>query len=103
MAMPVKPKTLKISFGKRFSDARKQGLSTFTWTKAQGGNGKRFSTKTKEEVGKKGTKKEIGKLKTKKKTALKKVKGFKAKSKIRKTFRKAKKSTKANNKALRGY
>ena len=103
MAMAKKPKTLKMTFGQRFKDAKKSGVATFTWTKAQGGDGKRYTTKTKDEVSKKGTKASVSKLKKKKRADVKKAKGFKAKRKIRKAFRKAKRTVKKSNKKARSY
>ena len=55
-----------MTFGQRFKAAKKSGVATFTWTKAQGGDGKRYTTKTKDEVSKKGTKASVSKLKKKK-------------------------------------
>lgn len=103
MAMAKKPKTLQMTFGQKFKAAKKSGVATFTWTKAQGGDGKRYTTKTKDEVSKKGTKASVRKLKTKKKAAVKEATSMKGRMAARKAFRKSKRKLKKGNKVARNY
>ena len=95
--MSTKNKKTGLTFGEAFKNARKAGRSSFMF------NGKPFSTKTKDEVGKKNTRAAAKAARKKGRVAAKGAKGVKAKMAARKAGRMAARKIKKGNKALRKY
>tara|TARA_Y100000768_G_scaffold189863_1_gene142216 strand:+ start:569 stop:862 length:294 start_codon:yes stop_codon:yes gene_type:complete len=96
MAMAKAPKR-NLTFGQKFKNARKLGKANFMH------NGKKYSTKTKEEVAKKATRKKARGIRKKARTIGRKYKNSSVKSRMamRKTGRKIARRVKRTNKALR--
>ena len=96
-AGPTKSKKKVMTFGQTFAKNRKEGKATFTY------KGKKYSTKTKEEVSKKATRKTV---RTKKKVVRKATKlgsgvGLKKRMKARRASRVQARKTRRANRALR--
>lgn len=90
MGMAKGPKKKPLTFGEKFRNARKAGKANFMH------NGKKFSTKTKEEVSKKGTRKTVRGMKKaiRKRSDLSKS-GRMARRKVRKAARKVRRTNRA--------
>tara|TARA_S200002703_G_scaffold84908_1_gene73277 strand:+ start:527 stop:847 length:321 start_codon:yes stop_codon:yes gene_type:complete len=95
MKTQKKPAAKKLTFGQAFKKNRKEGKATFTW------NGKRYSTKTKEEVSRKSTRTQARAARKKGRVAAKGVKGIRAKMAERRKGRVAARKIKRSNRALR--
>jgi hypothetical protein len=96
-AGPPKPKKKVMTFGQTFAKNRKEGKATFMY------KGKKYSTKTKEEVSKKATRKTV---RTKKKAVRKATKlgsgvGLRTRMKARRAARVQARKTRRANRALR--
>ena len=95
--MTTKNKKTGITFGEAFKNAKNRGALTFMF------NGKSFSTKTKDEVGKKNTRAQARAARKKGRATARKATGIKAKMAARRAGRKAARKTKRGNRALRSY